>query len=348
MPIARFVFCLSKLAFAYPLFIAVQKELQEVRARQALESDPVSQGQDDQDQQDEEEEDDVESPPGEGGEGRHQNIDARPASEMNGDSGTDSELQSVGDASPGVVNRRNDEADVGADRSGGIPPPRPSFGHAGDNAPGDDRTPPRLPAPSPQAEANVAEDIPPPPPAQQGPQGLVAGAVAAVAAAVAGGSGALARGGAQAVAAAVPPVVAPPVSVPEPPRLKGLVTVLKRLGVPVLELAFFPREQRPSLVVQDPNEAARGALHATHAIKAALAPPYPISEACEGTRRRISDEAQANMRELIASGNDHGRDNSGRKLRLRWGALSSEDMDALLQVALRGDAHDMWVTLEFQ
>ncbi|CAN0440222.1 unnamed protein product, partial [Ectocarpus sp. 12 AP-2014] len=121
----------------------------------------------------------------------------------------------------------------------------------------------------------------------------------------------------------------------EPPRLKVLVTVLRRLGVPVLELAFFPQEQRPWLVVGDPNEASRGALGAIHALKSTLAPPYPISEACEA-RRAVAAEgaegaAMAAMAEMIASGEDHGRDGRGRKLRLRWGALSPEDMDALLQ-----------------
>lgn len=107
---------------------------------------------------------------------------------------------------------------------------------------------------------------------------------------------------------------------------------MRRLGVPVLELAFFPEEQRSRLVVREPNEAARGALHAIHTLKDALAPPYPISEACEARRTRTDANAAATVAALIASGEDHGRDGRGRKLRLRWGALEDADMDALVQV----------------
>lgn len=127
-----------------------------------------------------------------------------------------------------------------------------------------------------------------------------------------------------------------PEPVPEPARLKGLVRVLRRLGVPVLELAFFPEEMRPQLVVRDPNEAARGALHVLHAVKDALAPPYPISEACESSRGVGSyrTEVPEAVRALMEKGEDHGRDGRGRKLRLRWGALDQSDMDTLVQVRL--------------
>lgn len=141
---------------------------------------------------------------------------------------------------------------------------------------------------------------------------------------------------ASATAALAAAAAAAPGPVPEPPRLKALVAVLRRLGVPVLELAFFPAEQRSWLVVSDPNEAARGALGAIHALRNTLAPPYPISKVCEARRAAAPEgaegEAMAAMAELIASGEDHGRDGRGRKLRLRWGALKPEDMDALLQV----------------
>lgn len=130
--------------------------------------------------------------------------------------------------------------------------------------------------------------------------------------------------------------VAPAEPVPEPVRLKCLMTVLRRLGVPVMELAFFPKQERSALVVRDPNEVARCALHATHALKGTFHPGYPISDACEagvgGGARSRGDEATAALAALIASGEDHGRDSSGRKLRLRWGALSSADMDALVRV----------------
>ena len=102
--------------------------------------------------------------------------------------------------------------------------------------------------------------------------------------------------------------------------------------MPVLELAFFPAEQRPLLVIADPNEAARGALGAIHALRGTLVPPYPISEACEVRRSGTSEEATSALAALIASGEDHARDGRGRKLRLRWGALEPADMDALLQV----------------
>lgn len=108
----------------------------------------------------------------------------------------------------------------------------------------------------------------------------------------------------------------------------------------MLELAFFPAEQRSWLVVGDPSEAVRAALGAIHALRNTLAPPYPISEVCEARRAAAAEgaeeEVMAAMAELIASGEDHGRDGRGRKLRLRWGALKPEDMDALLQVCLFG------------
>lgn len=147
----------------------------------------------------------------------------------------------------------------------------------------------------------------------------------AAAAAVAGDAFALAAPGVSVATRARP--------VPEPTRLKGLMGVLRRLGLPVLELAFFPKEERSRLVVRDPNEAARDGLHIIHAFKDASAPPYPISKSCEAVRvRETGPAAAAALAALILSGEDHGRDARGRKLRLRWGALDAADMNALVQV----------------
>lgn len=121
--------------------------------------------------------------------------------------------------------------------------------------------------------------------------------------------------------------------VPEPSRLQGLMGVLRRLGLPVLEMAFFPKEERSRLAVTHPKEAARDGLRIIHAFKDVLAPPYPISEACEALRvRELGPVAAAALAALIVSGEDHGRDGGGGKLRLRWGALDAADLNALVQV----------------
>lgn len=139
-----------------------------------------------------------------------------------------------------------------------------------------------------------------------------------------------------------PPVPPPSVGnvvvvVPEPVRLKRLVAVLRRLGVPVLELAFFPEQERPGFVIREPNEAARAALHATHSLRNTAHPGYPISDACEAAIGRgwegvRTAEAVGIAAAIVKAGEDHARDSRGRKLRLRWGALDATDMDNLVLV----------------
>lgn len=141
-------------------------------------------------------------------------------------------------------------------------------------------------------------------------------------------------------AAAPASSLGPDTEVEEPTRLKRLVAVLRRLGVPVLELAYFPASQRRGLVVREANEAARAALEATHALRNTIHPGYPISEACdaqigktpEGVR---SAEAVRVSQAIVEKGEDHAVDSRGRKLRLRWGALDSSEMDALVMVSKR-------------
>ena len=266
------------------------------------------------------------------------------------DPGAEDELESVEDASLDVAASPEASASASA-ASVASNPQEQQQGQAhpaGANVSG---TPPGAPSqplasvtpPPPPSAAAVAAGAGAGAPRPQPQQGLASAlsAVAAVAAAagqraVEAAAPAPATGRAAAAAAAAAAAGAAPGPVPEPPRLKTLVAVLRRLGVPVLELAFFPAEQRSWLVVSDPNEAARAALGAVHALRNTLAPPYPISEVCEARRAAAAEGAEgaamAAMAELIASGEDHGRDGRGRKLRLRWGALKPEDMDALLQV----------------
>lgn len=234
------------------------------------------------------------------------------------------------------------------DTAATAPTPRPAHLNTGANVSARDiGTPPRVPPNAAQAAAANAPPLPPrparperpspPPPAAPAPA-TPRQQLTSAAAAIAGGAFALAGAVGSSVVAPAGPVL-------EPARLKGLVDVLQRLGVPVLELAFFSEEQRSGLVVRDPNEAARGALHAIHALKDVLAPPYPISEACEARRVRAgaAEAAAAAVAALIASGEDHGRDGRGRKLRLRWGALEAADMDALVQVWGRGGTGGRYV-----
>lgn len=279
------------------------------------------------------------------------------AGEASSGVGSEDELESVGDASLDLLTAHSPEAAAASASATTASPQGQHQGQgqahglpAGANASVVAGMPPGPPGPPSQPLANVA---PPPPPSAaavaagagagapraQQQQGLVSALSAVAAAAVAAGQRAadVAAPAAPAPASATArAAAAAPGPVPEPPRLKTLVAVLRRLGVPVLELAFFPTEQRSWLVVSDPNEAARGALAATHALRNTLAPPYPISEACEARRAAAVEgaegEAMAAMAELIASGEDHARDGRGRKLRLRWGALKPEEMDALLQV----------------
>lgn len=339
-------------------------------ARQAQEANPAGQQEEDDDDDDNDEDDDDHDDDLEPFADGRDTVDGDgtdPASEAPvtnsgnqetaSDPGTEDELQSVGDASPGGDSISSSgtyaSASEAAVATGGSAFSSPQQGRPG----GDESlhvdvgmTPPRPPG-GPSGAAAVS----PPPPPQQPPysvagaasapglsQGLsmgVGSALAAVAAAtVAAGQrvATTASDAARAAAAAGGGGGAAPAPVPEPPRLKALVALLRKLGVPVLELAFFPAEQRSWLVVSDPNEAARGALSAIHALKSTLAPPHPISEVCEARSAAAAGGAEgaamAAMAELIASGEDHGRDGRGRKLRLRWGALGPEDMDALLQV----------------
>lgn len=348
-----------------PIVRAPQKELQDIlaqrRQEQARETHPAESDDDDDDDdvdEDEGEDDDLldlangkeDVVGGENGAGTAGGT----ASDI-GDGGED-ELESVGDASLDLA--ASPEATTTATAAYGLvsATARPQEQQqaqgrpTGSNASAVAGTPPIPQGPPSQALVSVA---PPPPPGaaavaagagagagvpsqpQQRPQQGFASAVAAVAAAAV----AVGQRAAEAVAPAAATAsataraaAAAPGPVPEPPRLKTLVAVLRRLGVPVLELAFFPAEQRSWLVVSDPNEAARSALGAIHALRNTLAPPYPISEVCEARRAAVAEGAMAAMAELIASGEDHGRDWRGRKLRLRWGALKGGDMDALLQV----------------
>ena len=211
-----------------------------------------------------------------------------------------------------------------------IPRSRP----VNENTPVRSRTPLLLPNPQPAPQSRRDRPHRRGPPAGRSPPMLSLGVGAAAMAVIAEAMGVApspeAAGSAAAEASAAGASSLGPV--PEPARLKGLVSVLRRLGVPVLELAFFPEEQRPNLVVRDPAEAARGALHAIYALRNTQAPQYPISEACEARCLTAGGEAGEAMKTMIASGEDHARDSYGRRLRLRWGALESADMDALVQV----------------
>lgn len=333
----------------------MQAELQELLAKQAAEANPA-----------EEEDEGYESPE----EGRDDDEGEDEASDTNEgrDANDGGESQQSTDASGGTAGESASDASQasagvsdGAQPEGSIPNSSPSSpGGAGSSAATAQpaaaaAAPPQEPTleftrwiPAPRARAYrprvggpagrgasnsaspaitgaaVGRSLPHAPRFHIGPQSGVSTAAAPPAAGGAGGSAAASA----------------PETVPEPACLKALARVLRRLGVPVLELAFFRQQDRPSLVVRDPNDAARGSLHALHAVKDSLAPSYAISRACEaGVERGSERSTQLATREglaaLLESGEDHGRDARGRKLRLRWGALSSEDMDTLVQVRHR-------------
>lgn len=346
----------SYLLFLHSDTASLQKELKDLEARRAQEENPSGEQEEEEDEDELEEfgDDDEEH---EGG----QDDGETGASDEYGDAdATDNELQSVSPinnnrADNGYGNNPFSETQANPNPSQYASPSgtlrdsasanaRPAGrNNSKKNSPGDIGALPRIPTQD-LPDTPLPLPLPPPPlPSQRSrmPQSItVAGmgsAALAVASAVA--SATLRRSppapqndGASSGDPTQGPAAAVPVVVQETQQLKELVGVLRRLGVPVLELAFFPENQRSTLVVSEANEAARGALHATHALLKTLAPPYPISEACEARRLGVRAGAAATMAALIMRGEDHGRDSRGRKLRLRWGALEPTDMDVLLKV----------------
>lgn len=329
-------------------------ELQEILARQASEANPVLLEEDEEDLQElpeeEQDEDEEEESEGtdeeqkEGGEnqdrvemaaGNHplsvgDTIESSPRGSREGTAPADANRDAEDRSSRHNLGGRNASANVSAAADAvATGAPRPAgAGNASTRSES-------LRAPAPAVEVAPPEPLPQAPPPQAAahpPQMNIAGVGAVARALLSGamGIGSSAEAAQPIAARAAPPFMAP---VPEPPRLKGLVSVLRRLGVPVLELAFFKQEDHSRLVVTDPNDAARGALLAIHALSKTLKPQYPIAEACEARRLATGGEAGAAMRALIESGMDHVRDSFGRKLRLRWGAMESTDMDALIQVS---------------
>ncbi|CAN0026003.1 unnamed protein product, partial [Choristocarpus tenellus] len=110
-----------------------------------------------------------------------------------------------------------------------------------------------------------------------------------------------------------------------------LIAVLRRLGAPVLELAYFPPGERASIVIREPNEASRGALNALSALRETLAPPYSIAES--GRSGEGGEEVGREGKDEVGTdvGDGHALDSRGRRLRLRWNALGPDDLDALVQ-----------------
>lgn len=317
-------------------------ELQEILARQASEANPVLLEEDEEDLQElpeEERDEDEESEDSEGTD------EGQKEGDENQDMAGENHRLLVGDAIEGTapadtargsddrshrynVGGRNTSVNVSVsadavttEAPASSRPPR-SVGAV--NAP--------VRSESPRAPASAVEAAPPESLPNVPPQINIAGVSAVARALLSGAIGiGSSREATQPVAArAAPSFMAP---VPEPPRLKGLVSVLRRLGVPVLELAFFKQEDHSRLVVTDPNDAARGALLAIHALSKTLKPQYPIAEACEARMLATGGEAGAAMKALIESGQDHSLNSFDRRLRFRWGALDSADMDALIHVS---------------
>lgn len=334
----------------FPPLPAIQMELQEILARQASEANPVLLEEDEDDLQElpeeEQDEDDDESEESEVTDEEQKEADES-QDMLVGDAIDSSSREGTApaDATRGADERssrynlggRNTSANVSVsadavdtEAHASFRPPRSA---GAGNAP--------VRSESPRAPAPAVEAPPPEPLPQAPPQMNIAGVSAAARALISGAMGIASSSEAPQPGAAS--FMAP---VPEPPRLKGLVNVLRRLGVPVLELAFFKQEDHSRLVVTDPNDAARGALLAIHALSKTLKPQYPIAEACEARRLAAGGEAGAAMRALIESGQDHARDSFGRRLRFRWGALDSADMDALIQVSPRVDRRLGWIRQE--
>jgi len=101
------------------------------------------------------------------------------------------------------------------------------------------------------------------------------------------------------------------------PRSRRLRQQLHTLGCPVLELAFFPKEQVSALVLSDDQTVTRAVLTSLYDLRSAPNPVYPLAD---------------------------GVGTVTENLRLRWGSLTAEDLDHMLYDLYYG-AHGTPVSL---